>query len=123
MGLMQGHALADVDRRGHLGGHGGLRVTHHNSRSPAARPVRRAKISAIAASLRAHAAFSARAQPPAASTSAASLNAAESAISGNEPSNIISKVSTSTDRHHDVKNGLWMNPQLWISRPEPDSWA
>ena len=114
---MHRHALADVDRGGQLGGHRGLRSTHHHSRSPAPSPVRRANISAITANLRAHAAFSARAQPPAASTNAASSNAARSAISGNAPSNILSKLPTTPDTNHQVKPRLWMKSQLWITQP------
>ena len=63
-----------------------------NSRCPASERVRREKISAITANLRAPAAFSARAHPPAASTNAASVSDARSAISGNKPSNMISNL-------------------------------
>ncbi len=93
VGLVQRHALADAERGGHLGGHRGVGVHPPQLALPGVRaPVRRAKISAITANLRAHAAFSARAHPPAASTNAASLNAARSAISGSEPSNIHSNL-------------------------------
>src|SRR5215218_6869065 len=65
---------------------------HHNSRSPAGSLVRRVKISAITANLREPAAFSARTHPPAASTNSASVSDAKSETSGNDPSNMHSKL-------------------------------
>ncbi len=70
---------------------------HHHFRSSGASPVRRLNSSAIAASLWAAALFSARAHPPAASTSSASVNDAKSGISGNERSNMLSNLPTAGD--------------------------
>ena len=86
MGLCQCHPRADALGRAHLRADGRFRVDPPILPLPGS-PVRRANSSAIRASLRAHAAFSVRAQPPAASTNAASSSAARSPISGNEPSN------------------------------------
>jgi hypothetical protein len=82
---------------------------HHSSRSPAGRPVRREKISAITANLRAPAAFSTRAHPPAASTNSASVSDARSAISGNDPSNMLSNLRNLADQ----------NPHEKSAQPQP----
>ena len=89
--------------------------THHSSRSSAPSPVHRAKRLGHPGLLARTAAASARAQPPAASTTAASANAANSPISGNEPSNIHSDTFIATrDNPHPPNSNLWMKVQLWI---------